>query len=208
MDEAFKRQRFLDGRHFSASVLLAAVGMTAHTHGNYISKSPLELCSPPTGQGRARRYCLIDVYQIALLDILATMTGQVAFCAEVLNYNLFLDTEMLQLASELGYRKRPVDSTEPSTLDELYTKHKDLFCDTIFATPQCYHHRDVVDPFYLMISEFDIRTNRRICVCMQKADLGFLDRTFSAGILINITAQLAAVDRALAASAGWSPTNA
>ncbi len=52
---------------------------------NFALKAGLVLCSRSPGRGRARQYCLIDVYQIRIMAELVALTGNARWSARALN---------------------------------------------------------------------------------------------------------------------------
>lgn len=76
---------------FPTAAVLRAASLSPMGLGNVTSKSPLILCSESAGQGRSRQFCLVDVYQLALLTRLSLLTGRWSWSAEACNRLLLPD---------------------------------------------------------------------------------------------------------------------
>lgn len=76
---------------FPTAAVLRAARLSPMALGNITSKSPLILCSESAGQGRSRQFCLVDVYQLALLVRLTLLTGRWSWSAEACNRLLLPD---------------------------------------------------------------------------------------------------------------------
>lgn len=70
---------------FPASTVCEAAEVTSSMLENFALKAGLILCSRSPGRGRARRYCLIDVYQIRIMAELVALTGNARWSATALN---------------------------------------------------------------------------------------------------------------------------
>jgi hypothetical protein len=71
---------------FSARQVTKATQITGDMLTNMITKVKPILCSDSAGQGRARQYCLIDIYHIALLASVTRLTGKAMWSARSLDY--------------------------------------------------------------------------------------------------------------------------
>lgn len=74
---------------FSARDVQVAAGMSGCVLTNILTRTKISLCSESAGQGRARRYALIDVYQLALLHRLTRITDQAIWSTRALEHLLF-----------------------------------------------------------------------------------------------------------------------
>src|SRR4051812_4048000 len=86
------KERFslLDTMAFTASDLTHTM-VRADNLTNYLRKNRFELASQTEGKGKARTFCLLDVYQIALLQELAKLTKQTNVCARALESFFFAE---------------------------------------------------------------------------------------------------------------------
>lgn len=74
----------LNGRRFDQADL-SEMGFSSDTVINWERKYGLHLCSPPPGRGRARKFCLIDVYLLSLVRQVLTMTGALPAAVQAAN---------------------------------------------------------------------------------------------------------------------------
>lgn len=198
----------LDGRTYPAQSVIRAISFTPHTLGNFLSKSPLMLCSPKPGQGRAREFCLIDVYQLAILDNLATITGRVDLCAHAVNL-LLMHGEDVNPLQMLPYE------------DALTERERRWACESIRNSPRLYWER-APKSYSLFFSTYHIRGafpvlkvedvsavfphihSAQVMTDVLGAPRSWLDQTMtverdmSSGVVLNLTSILADVDRRLA----------
>ena len=180
----------LDGRRFTSQQVLCAAGISQDRLTNILSKSELELCSETAGQGRARRYGLIDVYQIALLSEFTALTGSVQWSARALNYLLLVEHETHQLAREFTGR-----------VTESESDYKARLCYSISNAPEPYQSRDLSNP-HLLVADILALRHGTPKLDYYKADRKGIDlvrdASFSGGIVWKITTHLWNVDRKLA----------
>ncbi len=83
MDETVS---WLAARTFAAGDLIAAAEITPDMLDLWQRKAGLQLATEPPGRGRARRFCLLDVYLVALMSRLTRLTGSQVWSARSLNY--------------------------------------------------------------------------------------------------------------------------
>lgn len=164
--------------------------MDQHTLTNYITKSELDLCSPPSGQGRARQFCLIDVYQLVLMAKLARLCGQVFFVARWLNMLLWEDVLEQAIAEEIKRQPKGrhwLEVLKQSDFpDEIQTKKK--WCKNIKTTPKLYHHRDKKEPIYIYTDSL---------LSGLSSGSPFTDLLFHEGVVVNATFALSLADSTL-----------
>lgn len=181
---------YLDGRRFSAAELKLAAGIDQGTLSNYTTKTELILCSEPLGQGRGRQFCLIDVYQIALLRRMVGMTRDAIWSAAALNYLLFIEPEMEALACDLsGKGSLSAEQVEAIVSHEV--------CRNIRAANRVYWHRDILDPYFMSATELAIVTRMPRLDFGRRGDLDF-GAAWDSGMIWNVTSHLRAVDERLA----------
>jgi hypothetical protein len=188
----------LNGRRFTAGDLMYAAEIDGHTLTNYLTKTRLQLCSKSSGQGRARQFCLVDVYQITLLSRLVSITKNAIWSADALNWLLFGN-----IPAPTGKLLMP--SPSPQDIQalvflglppELGEKFRSLVCVNIRNADKVYWHRDSGDPHFFIGSDRDIKsgTTNRLVIARRGA---FADMHFG-GAVLNLTNCLAWVDRRLA----------
>ena len=180
----------LDGCRFPAAAVMRAAGIDQNTLTNYLSKSSLELCSESPGQGRARHYCLVDVYQIALLSKLSRLSGSVAWSAGALNMLLFLEADLKLFAKELIAKAT-------SRRDHEHAAYRREVCDRLAAAPEAYSWRDATEPYFLYARLENINLNLPSVKCLRRSDFGFMGMSFLGGIVWNMTWSLLEVDNRL-----------
>ena len=76
-------------RTFSAADVMTAADVTADQLDLFQRKAGLVLCSDPPGRGRARRFCLLDVYLVTLMGRLTRLTGSQSWSAASLGYAVY-----------------------------------------------------------------------------------------------------------------------
>jgi hypothetical protein len=168
----------LNGRRFVMDDL-QVVGLSAETVENYIHKSKLLMCSENPGRGRARKFCLLDVYLLALKSHIVVMTGSALAASKALK-ELVLEP----LQSELSFKK-PTEAKIAEYLDEV--------CDEITIGPQLFYERGL-SHWYIYTSTIEHGF---------KAAIGFdpmNDRellTQARCMFLNVTTILEGVDRHL-----------
>ena len=192
----------VNGRRFPAAAVLEAAEIKGPNLNNYLSKTPLELCSRSSGQGKARQFCLIDVYQISLLARLASLTGNVQRIAVELNALLWRDVEeaAAQVAArEPGFVKLPrlerIRRMGLAPIDE--DQHRHRFCADVFNAPALYHHRCNLPMTYhhygdsepLYIYSDDLVLGLRV-----GPNPAVHDPLFPDGFIVNVTRLLSGVD--------------
>src|SRR5688572_3920097 len=78
---------------FTIDELAKAMLVTPMVIMNYHQKNGLDLCSIPPGRGSPRRFCLIDVYMLALLREIGFMTGNASRGARDINRLVYSDDD-------------------------------------------------------------------------------------------------------------------
>lgn len=186
----FDRLSVLDGRRFSAAHVKKAAKIDQHALTNLISKSGLDLCSESTGQGRPRKFALVDVYQLVLMTRLVGLTGRVTWSADWLNEIMWQDqipqlSEMNRRPSMKGRRWMYISS---EFSDNEIKKIKILRCENIKNCREIYSHRDITDPIYIFSDSFGNELN---------FGNPFKDGFFPGGIVVNVTLELTGADKYL-----------
>ena len=195
-----ERLKFLNGRRFPARAVMHAAEVNQDALTNYHTKYKLDasLCSETAGQGRARRYCLADVYTVALLRALSQLSGSVKWAAMAVDYLLFADQDFQAIraaAVRRGTNWKDVlaDTTvypEFATVEQYY---KQLVCKSIDVAPLPYKWRDPSRPVLLFADALDIKLDRPIRYAKWGED-DFIEHTFRGGIVWNATMHLIEVD--------------
>ncbi|OYD80117.1 hypothetical protein [Azospirillum brasilense] len=166
----------LDGRRFSAAELMTAAQVDTHQLTNILNKTDLELCSVSAGQGRARQFCLIDVYQIALFRALMRLTENARWAAHGLNGVLFHDRfagashlEELSAEADRGWCAR--------------------CCESIKTAPALYWQRTEESPHFIYSDS--------LLLGLSSGQGPLADPLFMSGVVVNATRVLRGVDVAL-----------
>lgn len=191
--------RLLDGRRYTAAQVMRATGINSHTLTNYLSKSDILLCSESPGQGRARQFCLIDVYQLGMLRLLSAVTGNVAWSTRALDYLLFVDAELAEVA-----RTWP----KISISDTYFNQVRDRFCMSVFDAPEPYHHRDANDPIMITADYYVFLLDKATLDWSKRSEAICHLGDFTGGLMWNMTAQLIQFDQALARELNLGTNNA
>lgn len=185
-DEIFTE---LNGHRFTAREVKEAARISSHQLTNILAKSSLQLCSRSPGQGRARAFCLIDIYQIALLAELSAIANNVSWPADQLNHNLFLSARN-EAAAAMLY----LEIDEETALD--------AFCNNARNAHPAYAYRSPENPYYLIAGRGSFLyhlADTDICPpglrFSRKADHDF--DYLTSGIFINVTSFLTDIDHNL-----------
>ncbi len=161
----------LNGQRFLADAVMAAARIDGDTLTNYTRKTELSLCSESL-QGRPRHFCLVDVYQLALMAQIASVTRAPKIIAHGLNDLLFIEMVILSQPEE-----RP--------------QIKGRVCADIFAAPKPYWHRDLKRPIFA--SSF----GRGASIDWDHSFPEFDDPMYATQLVMNMTYVLHNVDGAL-----------
>lgn len=184
--DAKRRFAALQGVRFPAGAVRDATGLDAMAMTNLLSKTSLILCSETAGQGRARQFCLIDVYQLALLRKLTVLSGRVAWSVDGLNRFLFSEV----------YGQLPFPDAKISEFPEVQDL-KTEFCGDIKTLPDEYMYRGD-NPWFFHFTESDLSGFCVLPLCpAQFRDERIATAVLCSGVLINITYTLEQVDARL-----------
>lgn len=211
MTSARKTLMKVNGRRFTARQVLAACGITQHILTNILSKSPLVLVSESGGQGRPRKYTLIDVYQIRLLSLLSSLTGKMDWSARALNNTLFekgIPEEVLEGQPEGDEGPNPhrwwdrfsgqhiISQNENPDFARKFEEFRDTLSDNILVAPESYWGTGL----FLLAADRSISGGRRPRLeSVEKKGLPtYLGCPLNrCGIFLSVSVELAEVDRAL-----------
>ncbi|GAA0569492.1 hypothetical protein [Caenispirillum bisanense] len=174
--------QFLDGQRFSPSELCHAGDLKTMSLPNLLNKSNLELASANPGRGRAREFCLVDVYALVLMDRVVKLLKDYGTAANIVNSFTFSVARILMMEGKLPY----------GTDHEL----KQAICDSLrLATPE-YFQRDLTRPWYIVIrpGEEPLST---------KDPLEHIPYAMNGMIIFNVTLLFAEVDKKLARMRGF-----
>lgn len=191
----------LNGRRFSAAEIVNAAAdsahMTQHTLTNLLTKSDLLLCSDSEGKGKARQFCLVDVYQLVVTAKLAELTGNVRRAAEAANFMLLprlgpqaQSVAALRRLHESGCEGNGWLSEEDRNAIE---EARQLYRTSTTHLPECYTHRDLDNPLYLLQFWSKGRGLSYPKVVTQGSN-DFAWFSTVGGILVNITQEFARID--------------
>ncbi|GEM_PF-6689902 len=127
---------FLDGTPVNASEFCLASLIKANTLNNYLTKTNLELCSEKPGRGKARNFCLIDCYELVLLDKLVKRIKDYEVAAMAVNEMTYEIPRQLMMAGQQSFK------TDRDM--------KSAFCRSAFNAMPEYWMRDFENPFFYM----------------------------------------------------------
>jgi hypothetical protein len=133
---------------FPASTVCKAAEVTSSMLENFALKAGLVLCSQSPGRGRARQYCLIDVYQIRIMAELVALTGYARWSARALNDYL----GQVFVPARIGAIKIGFSTLGWSGAPEIRNQFKDL-CVNIDRAPPAYLERIPFSPWLLWTSK-------------------------------------------------------
>ena len=172
----------LNKHRFSAKQVTIATLISAGQLNNTINKSDLLLCSPRSGQGRAREFCLIDIYQVGLFHVLSRLTGDAQWSASLLNLLLFEEwidekVERMPLIRILPPREQ-----------------RERFCADIKAAPYFYRVREPHDPLVYYIDHWQIHVKTAPLYPIHFSELRLTDPDIYGGIFINWARYLDRID--------------
>lgn len=171
----------LNGRRFQISTVAAALDLPPHTVGNYVKQSRVPLCSsPPPQQRMPRMFCLVDVYQIGLVQRFSVFESQ-----HIQNTAKSIYTGLL-IASRVRSRHSRKDVEK---------KLQREFCEDIYSTHPLFHHRDLSKPYHLF---------RAVNIDGGISAVFITDEGFASigthvhdAVIVNATVRLAEIDLAL-----------
>lgn len=180
----------LSNFRFSAHDVCAAVGISGDVLTNYLTKTRVVLSSASPGRGRQREFCLIDVYQLALLADLVRLTRDAPWSARALEClifqgNLFTHSASEEVSATLWGRWQDQKPRPPVNL-----------CAEILHAHPMFWSRPT-NRNWLVFGEFeDVATQVHRLSLIQAGSASFL--TFQRmGVFFNATKRLADVDGAL-----------
>ncbi|WP_426954110.1 hypothetical protein [Muricoccus radiodurans] len=186
----------MNGRQFPAAVVERAAEIDSDSLANFINKSPLDLCSRSPGRGRARQFCLVDVYQLAFLARLVRITSRVESAARCLNFMLW----QTSISDTMRGVADKVQGKEASWLDRLAIAAAEPFdadaarrsyCEDVRRASPLYHYRNENDPFFIY-SDIAGRSFQA------GPNPALTNPRYQGGILLNATFLLNSVDQTLA----------
>lgn len=180
--------RRLNDETWTTGELVIGAGITYDAFTNYL-RSPLLFASQSAGRGKARKYPLIDVYQVAILAELSKLTGKLSWSAEALNYAILIEAEAKYLFAPSDIETPSIENIHRTRLDELSM--------SIFSAPRPYFCRDFAKPYFIFAKKLDIALGRSVIEGGRKTDFGVLDPTDEGGVYLNMTSILRTVDRRL-----------
>jgi hypothetical protein len=168
--------RQLQGRHFTAQHIRDVVSISQTALTNYLTKTDIHrgLCSESLGQGKARVYCLVDVYHLALFSLLMEHTSDASSWAYELNELLLGDYSFIS-------KIVPRDES----LEEKLRTYKRQLCQDVTKAHPMYWHREGEPVF--------IWSGLRTGFVTAGTEHEFKQR-FVGGIAVNVTKYLHQVD--------------
>ena len=182
----------LNGLTFAASELTRAIGITSDDLTNYLSKNRIQLASQSAGPGRARAFCLVDVYQIALLRRLSDMTKRPEWSARALE-QLFFSIPLGGASDEPCYHVGLPAAAHDNSAMERVRLYRNSCCQSAKNSLRFYSDRDADQPWFLLVSPDDVKKKDPIIDLVQ---LNGPSGKFSmwSGLFINTTLMLTAID--------------
>lgn len=167
---------FLNGKLYTAAEVAAAGGVKANSLVNLLSKSNLELCSQAKGRGKARDFCLIDAYALALMDRLTRTLKDYDLAAENCNELLYGECRIALDEGRLPWR----------TDGEL----KEGLCGDIYKAHPVFFERDLDRPHYFVGTAENLVVSQDLHTIAQGAETGIY--------VFNLTLIFTTVDLTLA----------
>lgn len=174
----------LIGKRFTAREIAQSAVTTLQQLNNILNKSNLILISDPTGQGRAREFCLIDAYQVALYAALSRLSGNAQWSALLLNEMLFEEW----ITQELNARS-PILIDPPK-------EYRGKLCADLEAAPLVYRHRDMDEPLIIFADYWSVQS-RNPPLPVHLSDIDLKSHQLIGGVFVNVTANLQRVDELL-----------
>lgn len=142
-------------KRYSAAQLVGATEISGDVLTNYLSKTDLRLCSESSGRGRARQFCLIDVYLVALMARLTHLTGKAKWSALALNSFLFSEVDGQSFVAHKQNRAPPNDQDDERYADQLAAK----FCIDIGRAPEPFWYRESLNPWFFFAESSNIASD-------------------------------------------------
>lgn len=183
-----ERFDWLNGRGFSAKQVCAGAGISEETLTNWLRKQQLEVFSPVTGQGRARTFCLADIYMLAVVAEIAALTGQTKFAVLCVRRWFALEP----LLQRLGLGEGSGAPTAIPSQAEVAAFYDDVVLDARHISPAA-AHRDDQNAFYLIILRDPNNPGEFKTFCEQDPRRSWYTRA-PAAAFINLTFLFASVD--------------
>lgn len=191
----------LNGVRLTAKQLAAAAGVTDDTLTNYISKHRLQFASPTVSQGRRRSFCLIDLYQVALLNACSLLTANTTRCAKTLGSLLlgpaFHAIDQAVVADDVKHGRKERSKPDPEKASKIIVSF--LYEASIDARNAqiIYAARDLAKPFYLFLLPPDRSDENQDYVHYVTNDLTKTIPLVPAALFVNATTLFCEVDRRL-----------
>lgn len=182
-----ERFDWLNGRGFSAKQVCAGAAIPEETLTNWLRKQHLEIFSPETGQGRARTFCLADIYMLAVMAEIAGLTGQAKFAVTCVRRWFVVEPLMVRL--NLGDGDLPPPKPADADIAAFYD---DVVQDARHMSPAA-AWRDGDNAFYLIIARDPNKPGDFVTFCERDARRAWFTRT-PAAAFINLTFLFASVD--------------
>lgn len=185
------RFKILNGRGFTAEQVCEGAGISGDALTNYLRKQKLQLFSPPTGQGRARRFCLADIYVVATVATLADLSGQTKYCSFCVWRHFALDPIFQTMG--LSDHDAPALPDGFEAVAEQYLE--DVERDTRNGVAS-FFWRDKTKPFLIILRSAKTYSGEFVSFFQQDLH-GDLLTQFGSGIFVNLTALFTEVDMRL-----------
>lgn len=189
--EALDRFERLDGRAFTAEQVCIGAKISGDILTNYLRKQGLKLFSPETGQGRARRFCLADVYTAATVAALADLSGKTRYCTNFV-WMHFAHNPILQ-AMGLGEH---YEASVPAGFEAKAIEYMDDVVASARNGVPAFFCRDPAKPFLFLLRSTTTYSGEFKSFFQQDLD-GDLLKKFGSGIFVNLTALFTEVDKRL-----------
>ncbi|MGQ3674018.1 hypothetical protein ACT6QH_00720 [Xanthobacter sp. TB0139] len=181
----------LNGCTFTAEQVCIGAKISGDILTNYLRKQGLNLFSPATGQGRARRFCLADVYTTATVAALADLSGKTRYCTASVWRHFALDPILQQMG---------MGEHNDADLPEGFEAQADSYINDVIASARngvpAFFWRDPAKPFLFLLRSTTTYSGEFVSFFQQDLD-GDLLKQFGSGIFINLTALFTEVDKRL-----------
>jgi hypothetical protein len=184
-------------RAFTANQVAEAAAVTPDVLTNYLAKAKILLCSETAGQGRARRFCLVDAYQLSLMSRLTALTANAGWSARSLENLLF---GMPQKTIFQGRKYAGLEHEGPAPFKTKGAKEvlqrRRLFCENIAEAPELYWSVPSEASWVLFAERRYIEAGEFTLKVFRSDEPGWL-RFVREGYLVNVSTLLRETDSRL-----------
>jgi hypothetical protein len=189
----------LSGTAFTAAQIVDALQITPDILTNILTKVRPVLCTDSEGQGRARAFCLADVYIVAILDALTKLTGKAAWAAGSLARLAFVDIAYEKAGPlERSAMGRPLRRSLKEAKQDFQERRKRFGADVTVGHQMFWTREPEVSGTWVIFADLWSVQNLDLTFEVIEADRAVsLLRLSSRGFYLNVTHLLQGVDQRL-----------